>query len=149
MGFIVIFIMLIIYFNGKDNWKTEDLNFFDSQPHDPNITREMYRNRIIGTFSSGPEHIQKFIKPTRHIMFMMIDSKRNKLVFSGLRDIYEELDFSEIISFTCLDANKKREDRHRIEIVSSKFGIYNFSVSNPYAKDPMPFVYRVNAYITK
>lgn len=149
MGFIVIIILLVIYFSSENNWKAEDLKFFESQPHDPNITREMYRNRIIGTFSNGPEHVQKLIKPTRHILFMMIDSKRNKLVFGGLTEFYEELDFSDIISFVCLDADKKREDRHRIEIVSSKHGVYNFSVNNPYAKDPMPFVYRVNAHLRK
>lgn len=147
MGFIVILILVIMYFCSENRWKTESLEFFDSQPHDPNITREMYRNRVIGTLSSGPEHVQKFIKPTRHVLFMMIDSNRDKLIFTGLTEIYEELDFSDIISFVCLDAKKKREDRHRIEIISSKHGVYNFSVSNPYASDPMPFVYRVNARI--
>lgn len=149
MGFIVILIIMIIYFSNKEDWKKEDLNFFDSQPHDPNITREMYNNRLIGTFSNGPEHVQKFIKPQRHILFMMIDYNRNKLIFAGITKIYEEIDFADIVSFVCLDANIKREDRHRIEIVSSKHGVYIFNVNNPYAKNPMPFVYRLNAYIDK
>ena len=149
MGFILILIMLIIYFCNKNDWKKESLDFFDSQPHDPNITREMYKNRIIGTFSNRPVHIQKYIKPTRSMLFMMIDNRRNKLLFTGLTEIYEEIDFSDLASFVCLDANKKREDRHKIEIVSLKHGTYIFYVENPYANDPMPFVYRLNAYINK
>ena len=111
----------------------------------PHITTVMLQKDLcMVTLKQGPDNVQSYIKQ-RLIFKLVIDNVRGKLVALPLSDeIIIEIDFKDILYAVCLDANKQKEYRHRIEVATKQGDTYLFYVDIPYQWDPVPFLNSLN-----
>ncbi len=95
----------------------------------------------------GPERCEQFIK-RRIAGQLVLDSTRKKLLYvGGCEEILLEIDLANIISISCLDANEKKENRHRVQVIANGSEIFEFYVDIPYQCDPLPFIRRIQQQI--
>ena len=114
----------------------------------PHITTAMLQQALyMVLLKQGPEHCEQLIK-NRIAGQLVLDSTRKKLLYvGGCEKILLEINLADIISISCLDANKKKENRHRVQVITKGSEIFEFYVDIPYQWDPLPFIWRAQQQI--
>lgn len=119
--------------------------------NNPLITTSMLQNALYTvTLKNGPQHTEKYIKQ-RYGFRLVIDDIRKKLlaVWDGEKILFE-IDFKDIVFAVCSDAQKIKEERHKVQIATISGDVYDFYVDIPYQFDPVPFInsfnYQIDCY---
>lgn len=99
--------------------------------------------------TSGPEYCEKFIKQRYGFRLVLDDNRKKLLAVFGINneEIIIDINLVDIVSIVCLDAAKIKEQRHRIQVITKSYEVYDFYVDVPYQCDPLPFIGRVQHQI--